>query len=97
MLDDHIVMAQAMGFSPFKKPFEEQIMEWERTLSMVSEVLDEWITLQRSWMYLEPIFGQGLLHTTFSAPFTDLCTCCNHYLKLSCPLRCSSSAAWCSS
>ena len=22
MLDDHIVMAQAMGFSPFKKPFE---------------------------------------------------------------------------
>ena len=57
MLDDHIVMAQAMGFSPFKKPFEEQISTWERTLSMVSEVLDEWITLQRSWMYLEPIFG----------------------------------------
>jgi dynein heavy chain len=57
MLDDHIVMAQAMSFSPFKKPFEEQITEWERTLSMVSEVLDEWITVQRSWMYLEPIFG----------------------------------------
>ena len=42
MLDDHIVMAQAMSFSPFKKPFEDQITEWERTLSMVSEVLDEW-------------------------------------------------------
>ena len=57
MLDDHIVMAQAMSFSPYKKPFEEQITEWERTLAMVSEVLDEWITVQRSWMYLEPIFG----------------------------------------
>jgi len=36
------IMAQAMSFSPFKKPFEDQITEWERTLSMVSEVLDEW-------------------------------------------------------
>ena len=57
MLDDHIVMAQAMTFSPYKKPFEEEILEWERTLSMVSEVLDEWMNVQRAWMYLEPIFG----------------------------------------
>ena len=57
MLDDHIVMAQAMSFSPFKKPFESRIHEWERTLSMTSEVLDEWLALQRAWMYLEPIFG----------------------------------------
>ena len=57
MLDDHIVMAQAMSFSPFKKPFEARIHEWERTLSMTSEVLDEWLALQRAWMYLEPIFG----------------------------------------
>jgi len=56
-LDDHIVMTQSMSFSPYKKPFEERIVEWERTLSLVSEVLDEWITCQRSWMYLEPIFS----------------------------------------
>ena len=57
MLDDHIVMAQAMLFSPFKKPFEEDIARWEKTLSVVSEVLDEWTKLQRQWMYLQPIFG----------------------------------------
>ena len=42
-LDDHIVMTQAMSFSPFKKPFEAKILEWERTLGMTSEVLDEWL------------------------------------------------------
>jgi len=30
MLDEHIVMTQAMQFSPFKKPFEEEIEEWCR-------------------------------------------------------------------
>ena len=56
-LDDHIVMTQSMSFSPYKKPFEEEIADWEKQLNLVSEVLDEWISLQRAWMYLEPIFS----------------------------------------
>lgn len=57
MLDDHIVMLQAMAFSPYKKPFEERIARWESSLALASETLDEWQALQRSWMYLEPIFS----------------------------------------
>ncbi|KAG2439747.1 hypothetical protein HYH02_010624 [Chlamydomonas schloesseri] len=57
MLDDHIAMTQSMAFSPYKKPFEERIAKWEQQLSLVSEILDQWIQLQRQWMYLEPIFG----------------------------------------
>ncbi|GMH32802.1 hypothetical protein BSKO_00636 [Bryopsis sp. KO-2023] len=56
-LDDHIVMTQSMTFSPYKKPFEERILKWESQLNLVSEILDEWIALQRQWMYLEPIFS----------------------------------------
>jgi len=56
-LDDHIVMTQAMSFSPFKKPFEDRISAWEQGLKLASEILEAWIACQRSWLYLEPIFG----------------------------------------
>ena len=35
MLDDHIVMAQAMSFSPYKKPFELRITSWENKLRLI--------------------------------------------------------------
>jgi hypothetical protein len=31
-----------MQFSPFKKPFEEEIEAWNTTLLYVSECIDEW-------------------------------------------------------
>ncbi|KAJ3324532.1 Dynein heavy chain 1, axonemal, partial [Blyttiomyces sp. JEL0837] len=57
LLDDHIVMTQSMSFSPFKKPFAERIALWESKLRTVQEVLEAWMACQRSWLYLEPIFG----------------------------------------
>ena len=57
LLDDHIVMTQAMAFSPYKAPFQDRIDAWEKTLRTVQDVLDEWLACQRSWLYLEPIFS----------------------------------------
>lgn len=34
-----------------------EVEEWEKKLSLLSDMLDEWLTCQRSWMYLENIFG----------------------------------------
>jgi dynein heavy chain len=56
VLDEHITMTQAMQFSAFKKPFEERIENWDKSLAMVAEVLDEWLAVQRNWLYLQPIF-----------------------------------------
>lgn len=42
VLDEHIVNTQAMTFSPFKKPFEDRIINWNNTLKLMSDVLEEW-------------------------------------------------------
>ena len=49
-------MTQAMTFSAFKGPFEQRIDDWNTALQNTSEVLDEWVKVQRNWMYLQPIF-----------------------------------------
>lgn len=59
LLDEHITMTQAMAFSAFKGPFEQRIDNWNSTLQTVSEVVDEWVQLQRNWLYLQPIFDSA--------------------------------------
>ncbi|KAL4464296.1 hypothetical protein ABPG72_011341 [Tetrahymena utriculariae] len=56
VLDEHIVNTQSMQFSPFKKPFEEELIEWNDSLKLMSLILEEWAKYQMNWMYLQPIF-----------------------------------------
>lgn len=56
ILDEQITMTQTIMFSAFKGPFEARIDEWNRKLCCVSDVLEVWVTVQRNWLYLQPIF-----------------------------------------
>lgn len=56
ILDEHIMTTQGMQFSAFKKPFEDRIEEWVKTLMLVQDITEEWFKCQVNWMYLSPIF-----------------------------------------
>lgn len=59
LLDEHIVTAQAMTFSPFKGPFKEEIDEWLTIMLTVSDTLEEWVKVQSNWTYLQPVFDSA--------------------------------------
>ena len=56
ILDDQVMLTQQMMASFFKKQFENEINEWNAILDNMSQVQEEWVKCQGSYLYLQPIF-----------------------------------------
>ena len=58
---DHQSVLQAMRDSPYFQKFGSAAEEWDRKLSTLGIGLNDLNSVQRKWLYLEPIFGRGAL------------------------------------
>ncbi|KAL1398756.1 hypothetical protein pipiens_008712 [Culex pipiens pipiens] len=57
LLDDHILKAQAMRGSPYIAALGTKATNWEDKLISMQDIIDSWLQVQATWMYLEPIFS----------------------------------------
>ncbi len=55
-IDEHINNLASMKMSPYYKVFEEEIVPWDDKLQKIRIIFDNWIDVQRRYVYLEGIF-----------------------------------------
>ncbi|XP_074663059.1 dynein axonemal heavy chain 6-like [Tubulanus polymorphus] len=56
-LEESQVTIGTIRGSRYVTPIKGAVEDWERRLALFSRTLDEWMTCQRNWLYLEQIFS----------------------------------------
>lgn len=51
MMCVHVAQTRYIG------PFLDRIVDWEKTLNDLQDIMDNWLKMQATWLYLEPIFS----------------------------------------
>ncbi|XP_069092738.1 dynein axonemal heavy chain 6 isoform X2 [Pleurodeles waltl] len=57
LLDDSTINISTIASSRYVGPIKARVDEWQKQLSLFSQTLEEWLTCQRNWLYLESIFS----------------------------------------
>ncbi|XP_015279206.1 PREDICTED: dynein heavy chain 6, axonemal [Gekko japonicus] len=57
ILDDSTINVATIASSRYVGPLKARVDEWQKQLALFSQTLEEWLTCQRNWLYLESIFS----------------------------------------
>ena len=56
LLEEYQMKMSVLRTSPYVKNFFERLIELSKTIKLVLEIVNEWITFQNNWIYLDNIF-----------------------------------------
>ncbi|KAL0234370.1 hypothetical protein PCE1_001406 [Barthelona sp. PCE] len=59
LLEDSQLILSGLISSRYNAPFKEDIVSWIQKLSICSERIDAWLSVQFLWAYLEAVFSSG--------------------------------------
>ncbi|KAM7079135.1 dynein axonemal heavy chain 6 [Molossus nigricans] len=57
LLDDSTINIATIASSRYVGPLKTRVDEWQKQLALFNQTLEEWLSCQRNWLYLESIFN----------------------------------------
>ena len=58
-LEDSLMTLNSLTASRYSLPYRQDLQEWTQKLSGIAEILDQWLSVQNLWVYLEAVFSGG--------------------------------------
>uniref|UniRef100_A0A8C4FET8 Dynein axonemal heavy chain 6 n=1 Tax=Catagonus wagneri TaxID=51154 RepID=A0A8C4FET8_9CETA len=57
LLDDSTINIATIASSRYVGPLKTRVDDWQKQLALFNQTLEEWLSCQRNWLYLESIFN----------------------------------------
>jgi dynein heavy chain len=58
-LEESQMTLGSMASNRYSAPFRDEVQQWIVWLSTVSDVVEQWMTVQNLWVYMEAVFSSG--------------------------------------